>query len=171
MKKLVHTLICCVIVFSLLPNTKHSTTYANTQTNDYIVNTSILNLREGPGLTYPVVKQLKKNDLLTKIDQNGDWIKVSTSNTIGWVAAWLIKSVNSETSVSKQVISQVDHLNIRKEPSTSASVLSQLFTGQKASYIKESGDWVQIEYNKFTGWVNKKYVSIVKLNPENANDS
>ena len=171
MKKLILILICCFLVFSLFPNAKHSTTYANTQTNDYIVNASILNLREGPGLTYPIVKELRKNEPLTKIEQKGDWIKVSASNTIGWVAAWLVKPINNETSVSKQVISQVDYLNIRKEPSTSASVLSQLFTGQKAKYIKESGDWIQIEYNNVTGWVNKKYVSIVELTSENTINS
>ena len=171
MKKFILLFICSVIVLSLFPNANHSTIYANDQTNDYIVNTSILNLREGPGLTYPIVKELKKNEPLTKIEQKGDWVKVSSGNTTGWVAAWLIKSVKIENTVSKQVISQVDHLNIRKEPSTSASVISQLFTGQKATYIMESGDWIQIEYNKFTGWVNKNYVSTVELSSENTNDS
>ncbi len=115
------------------------------------------------------MKELKKNDPLKKIEQKGDWIKVSSSNTTGWVAAWLIKTNNSNPSISKQVVSQVDHLNIRKEPSTSASILSQLFTGKKATYIKESGDWIQIEYNNYTGWVNKKYVSIVEQNSETTN--
>ena len=167
MKKIILTLICYILIFSSFPNTSSSTTYANTQTTDYIVNASILNLREGPGLTYPIVKELKKNDTLTKIEQKGDWIKVSASNMTGWVAAWLIKTSNKEPSISKQVVSQVDHLNIRKEPSTSASILSQLFIGKKATYIKESGDWIQIEYNNYTGWVNKKYVSIVEQNSEN----
>ena len=169
MKKVILTFICCIILFLLFPNANNITT-ANTQTNEYIVNASILNLREGPGLTYPIVKELKKNDPLTIIEQKGDWIKVSASNSTGWVASWLIKSVNIEASVSKQVVAQVDHLNIRKEPSTSASVLSQLFTGQKATYIKESGDWIQIEYNNFTGWINKKYISVVEESSENTND-
>ncbi len=171
MKKFLHTLVCCVIVFSLFHNANHSTTYANTQNTNYIVNTSILNLREGPGLTYPIVKEIKKNDPLTMIEQKGDWIKVSAHNTTGWVAAWLIKPVNIKSTGTKQVVSQVDHLNIRKEPSTSASVLSQLFTGQKATYIMESGEWIQIQYNQLTGWVNKKYVSEVEQNSGNTNTS
>ena len=171
MRKIILTLICCILLLSLLPNGNDSITYANTQTNDdFIVNASILNLREGPGLTYPIVKELKKNDPLTKLEQRGDWVKVSSSNITGWVAAWLIKSSNTEIAVSKHVVTQVDHLNIRKEPSTSASVLSQLFTGQKATYIMESGDWVQVEYNKITGWVNKKYISIIEQDAENKND-
>ena len=167
MKKIILTLICCVIVFSLFPKNNFSTTYANTKNTEYIVNASILNLREGPGLTYPVVMQLKKNDPLTKIEQKGDWVKVSHNDKVGWVASWLVQSINKETITLKEVISQVDHLNVRKEPTTSASVLTQLFVGQKATYIKESGDWIQIHYKQQTGWVNKKYVSIVEINTEN----
>ena len=98
MKKFILTLICCVIVFSLFPKNHFLTTHANTKNSEYVVNASIVNLREGPGLTYPVVKQLKKDDPLTKIEQKGDWVKVSHNDTIGWVASWLVQAIDKETT-------------------------------------------------------------------------
>ena len=160
MKKILLSFACLIIALSVIPINHLTYTYVDANENDYTVNASVLNLREGPGLTYPIVKELKQNDAVTKIETKGDWIKVTAGTHAGWVASWLIKSTKTTSTEHKQIIAQVDHLNIRKEPSLSSSVLSQLFTGQKAVYIQQSGDWVQIEFEKVKGWVSLKYVAI-----------
>src|SRR4051812_4741832 len=87
--------------------------------DDLIVTGEILNLREGPGLSYPILAKLKEGDTLSVIEKAGEWIHVKAGNKEGWVASWLTASKpdTEETKTPKLIISQVDHLNIRSEPS------------------------------------------------------
>lgn len=54
--------------------------------NLYVTNTS-LNLRSGPGINYEIVEKLSKNDELTFVKKQEDWIKVIVTNSknTGWV--------------------------------------------------------------------------------------
>ncbi|MGM9945259.1 MAG: SH3 domain-containing protein [Lysinibacillus sp.] len=130
--------------------------------DDLVVTGEILNLREGPGLSYPILAQLKEGDTLSIIEKAGDWIHVKAGNKEGWVASWLTasKPATGETKTQKLIISQVDHLNIRSEPSLSATVLAQLSSGDEAKFIKSQNDWIQIQFGTITGWVSASYVTI-----------
>lgn len=87
----------------------------------------------------------------------------------GWIANWLVTSSEKQNSTGEQyVISQVDHLNIRQQPSVSSAVIAQLFTGNEANFIKQDGDWIQIQYGATTGWVAKAYVTIATKSKEQA---
>lgn len=164
MKKIQIILLSVVLTFSLMPIHNFLTVQAETSQNDLIVNASTLNLREGPGLSYPVLLSLKKDESLTTLKKSGDWIQVQVNGETGWVAAWLTKTVSNKATQtetqSKTVISQVDFLNIRVEPSLSANVVAQLSVGNEARFIKETEEWIQIDYQNKTGWVHKKYASI-----------
>ena len=130
--------------------------------DDLIVTGEILNLREGPGLSYPILAKLKEGDTLSVIEKAGEWIHVKAGNKEGWVASWLTASKpdTEETKTPKLIISQVDHLNIRSEPSLSATVLAQLSSGDEAKFIKSQNDWIQIQFGTITGWVSASYVTI-----------
>lgn len=156
-------LLSILLIFSTFP-LKDNTIYAETNDANYVVSAPILNLREGPGLTFPIMKELKKNDRLTMVEKRGDWVRVSQGETEGWVASWLIKKAESNSEnieeQHKVVVSKVDHLNVRKEPSLNAAVLTQMHSGAQATYKKESGDWIEVNFNKITGWVNKQFILI-----------
>ena len=66
-----------------LPNDTSSEYYLK----KLIINTEILNLRSGPGKSYPVIETLKKNQHLTFLAMSGNWVKVqvNSSKTIGFV--------------------------------------------------------------------------------------
>lgn len=145
-----------LIYFTSIPSVPQHA-LANTQT--ITVHGEIVNVRQGPGLTYEVIETLSKGDELTVIATEGDWLKVQDGRLEGWVASWLVKTSDNNSS-EDYVISQVDQLNIRQHPSISAAVIGQLFTGNEASMLKEEGDWVQIQYGSTTGWVAKMYVTI-----------
>lgn len=122
----------------------------------------ILHLREGPGLSYPILDTLDKGEHLTYIEQNGEWIHVKNEQQEGWVASWLT-SISEETKqqyVHQTIISQVDYLNIRSEPSLSAVVLGQLTKGQQANILQRQTGWLQIDADGLTGWVSEDYVTI-----------
>lgn len=133
---------------------------------DLIVSAEKLYLREGPGLSFPIIKTLKQNQELTFIEKQDDWYHVQAGDEEGWVASWLTstKKTESEPSISKTAISQVDHLNLRAEPSVNSAILNQLNTGDEAEVLKEQNGWLQINYNGTTGWISSDYVSVNENN-------
>ena len=164
MRKTVQLLIALVLIVSIsMPK------LSNAASDDLVVTGKILNLREGPGLSYPILDELKEGDTLSTIEKSGDWIHVKSGNTEGWVASWLTKPLTEKESAetSKIIVSQVDHLNVRAEPSLSAAVLAQLFLGNEANYIKSENDWIQIQFGTVTGWVSSQYITIKDRSVEN----
>lgn len=129
-------------------------------TSDLKVTGEILHLREGPGLSYPIITTLEEGDTLTSIGRQDDWIQVNTGDYEGWVASWLTAPTKTGQTVDKTVIAQVDQLNIRTEPDISSAVLGQLSTGNQATLIEESAEWAKINWNGLIGWVSTSYVTI-----------
>lgn len=163
MKKILFIIVSCIVLFT------SSTTLpivhkVSAETGDLVVSAEILYLREGPGLSYPILTTLKEGQLLSSIEKQGDWIHVTVDGKEGWVASWLTKkastNINEQQTESKTVIAQVDRLNVRSEPSLSATVYTQLFIGAEAHLLKQEGDWVQIQYGDIIGWVSASYVAI-----------
>ncbi|MEO4052155.1 SH3 domain-containing protein [Solibacillus sp. CAU 1738] len=166
MKRSIFILICSILLLSstAMPPLIHT---ARAVTDDLVVTAEILYLREGPGLSYPILTTLKEGQLLTSIEKKGDWIHVTVDGEEGWVASWLTKNVSAsmeeQVATQKIVISQVDRLNVRSEPSLSATVYTQLFVGAEAQFLKQENDWVQIQYGEVIGWVSASYVTVNEL--------
>lgn len=56
--------------------------------------TTNLNVRSGPGQTYPVVQMINPGTRYTIVQKSGDWIQIQLSaQAKGWVAAWLVKEM------------------------------------------------------------------------------
>ncbi|QCR33000.1 SH3 domain-containing protein [Lysinibacillus sp. SGAir0095] len=171
--------ISLILLFSLLsPYTYETkTAFATNEESDLVVSADILYLREGAGLSYPILTTLKKGEGLTFIEKKDDWYHVKVKDMEGWVASWLTSSSKSSESSksssdeSSSIISQVDHLNVRAEPSVSSSVLSQLNTGDEAKVLSSETNWVQISFNGSIGWVSTDYVTITKLEEEKQSNS
>jgi len=49
-------------------------------------------------------------------------------------------------------------LNVRKEPSTEAEKVTSLKDGTRVQVIGESGDWYQIRYGEYVGYVKKEFI-------------
>ncbi|MFC7684563.1 SH3 domain-containing protein [Ureibacillus sp. GCM10028918] len=163
-------LITLILLCSLLSPYTYETNsaYASNEKSDLVVSADILYLREGPGLSYPIIETLKEGQELSFIEKQDDWYHVKVKDMEGWVASWLTSAVkpnespkNHSTEVSS-IISQVDHLNLRAEPSVSSPVLSQLNTGDEAEVLQSEANWIQISFNGSQGWVSADYVTIKK---------
>jgi len=158
--KLIHKIITFVLILALMIPSISNIERAFADTGDLKVTGTILHLREGPGLSYPIITTLEEGDSLTSIGREGDWIQVKVGDYEGWVASWLTASINEQQTIDKTVISQVDRLNIRTEPDLSSPVLGQLSTGNQAALISENGAWAKINWNGLVGWVSSDYVTI-----------
>ena len=138
--KLLHIIIIFVLVLTIAIPSMNNVQSALADTSDLKVTGTILHLREGPGLSYPIITTLEEGDPLTSIGREGDWIQVKAGNYEGWVASWLTAPTNAKQTIDQTVISQVDRLNIRTEPDISAAVLGQLSTGEQANLIEKNGE-------------------------------
>jgi N-acetylmuramoyl-L-alanine amidase len=134
----------------------------NTQANgeEVISSVSSLNMRSGPGLAYPIMTSLNKGDRMIVTDKQCDWLKVTKDQHSGWVAAWYTKKSEAQEKIKQTVISKVDRLNVRSQPSINAATLTQLSAGDQASFISDQGDWVEIAFNQVQGFVSKEYITI-----------
>lgn len=50
------------------------------------VTASVLNVRSGPSTTYNVTSQVYSGNTFTVLDQQDGWVKISTSNSQGWIS-------------------------------------------------------------------------------------
>ncbi|MET3574678.1 SH3 domain-containing protein [Bhargavaea ullalensis] len=124
-----------------------------------VVSGDTLNIRSGPGLSHGITGKLNKGDRLTVTGSDGDWLEVETPDGKGWVASWLTSSEQEKEAAGVAVVSQVDRLNVRALPSTSAAVLSKMNQGDSAASFGSSNGWTEIEWNGERGWVASRYIT------------
>ncbi|WP_102274449.1 SH3 domain-containing protein [Cytobacillus massiliigabonensis] len=125
-----------------------------------------LNIREGPGLSYPVVAQVNKGERYTYLSEKEDWIEIQLKDgKKGWAADWLVtleSSENSSTtisqSVNKQAIISADGLRVRKGPGTNYEVIGTINKGENFSVLAADGDWIQLATSYGNGWVSSEFV-------------
>lgn len=134
--------------------------------NKKIVDTNNLNMRSGPGLTYDVLKKLKKGEEVEVLGSSGDWYEIKHQNETGWIASWLTTNQNQEQKTTS-IVSQVDSLNVRISPSIGSAVLERMNTGDEAVMTSQEGDWARIEFNGTNGWVYKEYIE--EISPQGDN--
>ena len=159
--KIVHKMAIIILVFTLfLPFVNIQ---VQAQEQEAIVTVSSLKVRSGPGLTYDTIGSVQKNDKLTVIDKENDWLKVKYKNTTGWVASWYA-TFETKGLDNKQIVSKVNNLNVRTAPSVSSAVIGKLSEGDKYIANRSEDEWIEIDYNGQKGWVNNTYVTIVEHN-------
>lgn len=130
------------------------------QENEVSINVPSLKVRSGPGLTFDIIGVVGQTDKPTVIGKENDWLQIKFGNSSGWIASWYTTSKTIEMT-NKQVVSKVNKLNVRTEPSLSSAVIGQLQEGSQFTAYKTEGDWIEIAFNNQKGWVHSEYVTIV----------
>jgi len=143
-----------------------------------VVTTDILNVREGPGTGNAIVGALHNGDKLPVLDSSGDWYKVRMpGGSTGWIASWLIDVNNVSTtggqqgqsqqsqqsqnqqgpsgnSTGKEVVVKTGILNVRGGPGTSNGIVARVNQGVKLPLLESSNDWCKVKLpDGGTGWV------------------
>jgi N-acetylmuramoyl-L-alanine amidase len=148
----------------LVTKSNSSSSAVSSNKNVAEANTSQLRVRSGPGTSFRIIGYLSKGQAVTILEENETWVKISASFGEGWVARQYI-SLNSGKTESKEenkttgntgVITDI--LNVRKEPSTSSSVLGKISKGTSVTIISQKNNWLEIKFKDLTGWVSADYV-------------
>lgn len=128
------------------------------------INSDLINVREGPGLSYKVVSKVKKGDQLKLLKEEGDWLYVQVSpGKTGWVANWLVtKNINPTITSGNSTNATVstNGLRLRSGPGTSYSVVTTLTTGEQVTIFQTDGDWVKVDTKNGQGWVAREFLKI-----------
>lgn len=125
-----------------------------------------LNVREGPGLSYRVVKQVKQGESFKLLKEENEWIQIKLSNNQnGWVANWLVQKKNNQISMSNQnedSIGQitVNGLRVRNGPGTSFQTIGHLNKGNQVTIKERNENWIKISTSSIVGWVSNEFVNI-----------
>ena len=59
-------------------------------------------------------------------------------------------------------------LNLREEASTDSDIVALISEGEECEVISEEGDWYEVRYGDYTGYVSKEYVEVIGGEAENS---
>lgn len=148
-----------------------------------VVNTSYLNVRQGPGVDYPVVAVVPGGTALPvlEISLGGHWYKVETAAGDGWLRHRYTATRGNydgvrQTGITPRIYSASDsailggaphlvvntsYLNIRSGPGVGNAIIHTVPGGSKLLVTggAGNGNWYEIETNAGPGWVNAYYTA------------
>lgn len=136
--------------------------------------TDQLRVRSGPGTSFPIVGFLNKGQQVTVLDQNENWCKISSSITEGWVARDFLEyeTIKQENTPapppSKTTSSGVvngDTLNVRKEPSSSSTLVGKLTKGTTVTIYSKQNNWLEVGFSTLRGWVSAEFIDTSASSP------
>ena len=130
--------------------------------NMVVVETAVLNVRYGPGLSHDVLTQVEENDRLFLLGEENKWYKVRLSDDqIGWVASWLVDSNDILHDDQQFAIVTADAVNIRQFSTTDSNIIGAVYKDSELQILYQEGDWYQVLYMGQVGWIHGDYVDII----------
>lgn len=127
--------------------------------------TDEMNIRTGPGLSYPILGKATRGETYPLIKKENDWLQIKYNGQKGWVADWLVTlnnadkpAGNSQTVNGAKVSINTDSLRVRSGAGTDYRVLGTLSKGSTYTVVKVSGNWIQLDTPFGQGWVAAEYV-------------
>lgn len=108
-----------------------------------------VNVRSGPGTTFPVSMELFKGYPLKVVETKGDWLKISDfENDTGWIYSPLVVPGNTVIVNGKKSI------NMRSKPNTTASIVATVDRGVVLTKVSTQGKWVKVRHAQgAVGWI------------------
>lgn len=125
-----------------------------------------LNVREGAGENTSLVGKMPKDSACEITGTEGDWKKITSGKVEGYVKTEFLFTgsearIKAMDLVSTYAVVHADALRVRQEPSTEASIYTQVAQGEMLEYVQtlENG-WVEIMLDDETVYVSGEYVEL-----------
>jgi N-acetylmuramoyl-L-alanine amidase len=132
------------------------------------VKTDVVNVREGPGFSYGIIGKVKSNETYDVLQTQKGWYKIELKNgTKGWIAGYLTTLNKNTNNPDQYGIITEDNVNVRNIPSYQGDIVGKLNSGDSVKVKQTKDEWVQIEYQNKTAWVNQQFIH---LNEQKEND-
>ena len=78
---------------------------------------------------------------------------------IAIIITTLLINMNAVNATTLEVTTET--LNLRKEASTESNIVALISEGEECEVIGEEGDWYEVRYGEYTGYVSKEYVKVI----------
>ncbi|MCK5783534.1 MAG: SH3 domain-containing protein [Desulfobacterales bacterium] len=121
------------------------------------VNSSVANVRSGPGTSYEVMWQVEKYTPMLVVDkeETGKWYKIKDyEGDIGWISKDLLTKI--DTVIAKP---RDERCNIRSGPGTNNDVLFKAIKGVPFKVLERKGNWIHLQHvDGDKGWIHKNLV-------------
>ncbi|MFB5194694.1 N-acetylmuramoyl-L-alanine amidase [Neobacillus sp. KR4-4] len=147
------------IILILITFMPHGKSVAATES--ITISTDNVNLRGGPGLSYPLIKIVYRGEKYPIVKEQGDWIEIELANgQTGWLVNWLVtKETNSAIKTNYGMVN-ADTLNMRQEPSALSSVVGKLTYGTSVTIYSKQDNWLEIGFSNVRGWVISDFIDV-----------
>lgn len=123
-----------------------------------LMTTASLNIRSGPGTSYPVIGVIPKGATVTATSIANNWANVTYLGKTGYSSMSYLVPVS--TSVNDFRITTAN-LNFRSGPGTTYPVLGVIPKGTTVNVISESAGWAKFVYSGKTGYASSYYLQKV----------
>ncbi len=144
------------------------TTATLADSNTISVDTSVLNVRLGPGMAYDVMEQVEQGQEYQVLEEQNGWYKIRLDHDrIGWVASWLVDSPDPVLNEGAQYgVVNSSELNVRQSNSLDAEVIGRVSQGTELEIVYQNGEWTQVVYMGTLSWVHSDYLDIQEGVPQ-----
>ena len=143
-------------------------------------------LRKEPSTDSKIIMLLEKGKKVEVLSKENDWYKVKVSQSTGYVSESLIKNVSEDValtvSATPEVVAPVvtpavassnessevkilavtgSTVNLRKEPSTSSTILGKVVEGDNliSEGLSKDGEWYKVKFGDIEGYIYKDYIT------------
>ena len=134
--------------------------------NVVTVETAILNVRYGPGLSHDVLTQVEEKDRLFLLGEENKWYNLRLNDdSVGWVASWLVDSdeiIHGETQFARVTSESV---NIRQFSNTESEILGTVYQDTELQILYQDDPWYQVLYMGQVAWIHSDYIQILESVP------
>ncbi|MGB3555095.1 MAG: SH3 domain-containing protein [Jannaschia sp.] len=118
-----------------------------------------LNLRDGPGTRFDILRRLSPGDRVAIRETVGLWARVRlTSGQEGWVSQRYLEK--GAPTVGARVVARTGegYLNLRGGPGTTHPVLRRMYPGDRLDVIGQRGKWLLVRHvSGAEGWAYEAY--------------
>lgn len=125
-----------------------------------------LNVRAGASESASLVGKMPKDSACEVLEQDGEWSKIKSGKVEGYVKTEFLFTgsearVKAMDLISVYAVVNADALRVRQEPSTDASIYTQVAQGESLEYVKTlDNGWVEILLDDETVYVSGEYIEL-----------
>lgn len=121
--------------------------------------TGNLNMRTGPGTSYPVILVIPKGAEVGVLDTSGSWYKVSYGGKTGYASSSYLTASPSAPSQEGSIRYTTADLNLRTGPSTAYPIIVSMPKGSQVTILDTKNAWPRVRYGTKEGYASPSYLS------------
>ena len=155
---------CLTLLFILLSAAITASAYAPYEKLHVTNCDAWVSLREAPTADSRRVMQLPLGALVSFVDENGDFLKVSYSGTMGYVGREYLRATSDDDRVPMYVANCSEWISLREGETKDSARLTKIPLGTRVLSCGRTADpdaMARVAYDHYSGYVLPEYLSLL----------